>query len=80
MKFDYSKLRGRIVEKYGTLAKFAEAMGWTQTTLSRKLSHSSFNVSNIIKMSELLGLSGEDIGAYFFTQKVQFSELSKEAF
>ena len=27
MKFDFSKLRGRIVEKFGTCAKFAASMG-----------------------------------------------------
>lgn len=30
MAFDYSKLKGRIIEKYGTQAAFAKAMGTSQ--------------------------------------------------
>lgn len=31
------KLRGRIVEKYGTIEKFADAIGRDRTTISRVL-------------------------------------------
>ena len=33
----YSKLRGRIREKFGTQEAFAEAMGKSKTTISKKL-------------------------------------------
>ena len=35
--FDYSKLRGKIKEVFGTQAKFAKAMGMSTVTLSAKL-------------------------------------------
>ena len=35
--YDYSKLRGRIIEKYGTLKAFADAMGIAVSTLSMRL-------------------------------------------
>ena len=37
MEFDYSKLRGRIVEKYATQEAFAREVGQTPTTISYKL-------------------------------------------
>ena len=37
MAFDYSKLRGKIVEIFGTQSCFAVAMGWSERTLSLKL-------------------------------------------
>ena len=37
MCFDYSKLRGRIIEKFGNQSKFAVAMGWSERTMSLKI-------------------------------------------
>ena len=37
MAFDYSKLRGKIVEKYGNQGEFAKAMNWSERTLSNKM-------------------------------------------
>ena len=37
MAFDYSKLRGKIIELFGTQACFAAAMGWSERTLSLKM-------------------------------------------
>ena len=37
--FDYSKLRGRIVEMFGTQCKFAEANGISDRSMSLKLNN-----------------------------------------
>ena len=37
MAYDYSKLLGRITEKYGTQAQFSGAMGMSERSLSLKL-------------------------------------------
>ena len=37
MAFDYSRLRGRIVEKYKNQIEFARRMQWSERTLSLKL-------------------------------------------
>ena len=37
MAFDYSKLRGKIVEIFNTQSCFAIAMGWSERTLSLKM-------------------------------------------
>ena len=38
MAFNYDKLKGRIIEKFGTQYRFAEAMKWSERTLCLKLS------------------------------------------
>ena len=37
MAFDYSKLRGKIVEKFGTQTEFSKAMNLSERTMSLKL-------------------------------------------
>ncbi len=72
MAFDYSKLRGRIVEKYGSQSDFAKAFGCSERTLSLKMNGKiSWKQSEMLKALSLLGLSGEDIHDYFFTLEVQ---------
>ncbi len=78
MDFDYSKLSGKIKEKFDTRDKFAKAMGWSTRTLSLKMSGSrEWKQKDIRKAMQLLGLIADDIPQYFFTLKVQNIELSK---
>lgn len=35
--YDFSKLKGRIVEKFGSQAAYAEYKGWSPQALNRKL-------------------------------------------
>ena len=72
MAYDYSKLLGRIVEKYGSQTRFAVAFGMSERSLSLKLNgQRTFKQTDISKACELLGIEGSDIPAYFFTLKVQ---------
>lgn len=72
MAFDYNKLRGRIIEKYGSQIEFAKAMRWSERTLSLKInSKIPWKQTDICKAIKLLGLSENDIQEYFFTMKVQ---------
>lgn len=72
MAFDYNKLRGRIIEKYGSQIKFSKAMNWSERTLSHKMSGKvAWKQPEIIKAVELLGLRKNDIMDYFFKLKVQ---------
>jgi hypothetical protein len=71
LTFDYSKLRGKIREKFGVQAGFAEAMGKSCATISGKLNNDvDFTQSEIIKAVNVLGLKGDDIPTYFFTPLV----------
>ncbi len=72
MAFNYDKLRGRIIEKFGTQGKFARALQVSERTLSLKLNNKIFfSQDEIKKASELLNISLEEIQIYFFRKKVQ---------
>lgn len=72
MMFNYDKLKGRIVEKFGTQMAFSKALGVSERTLSLKLNNRIFFTQDeISKCSNLLDISMSDIQDYFFTQKVQ---------
>ena len=62
MAFDYNKLRGRIVEKYGSQTEFAKAMDWSGRTLSKKINGKiPWKQTDICTAIRLLGLSENDI-------------------
>lgn len=72
MAFDYSKLRGKIIEVFGSQGAFANAMKISERTLSLKLSGKrNWKQPEICLAIKLLGLSEDDIREYFFTLKVQ---------
>lgn len=79
MAFDYSKLIGRIVEKYGSRRNFARAYGISENALSQKLTGKmAITTGDIVKMSssDYLDIAKEKIPAYFFKEKVQDTELT----
>lgn len=70
VKFDYSKLRGRIREVCGTETEFAEKMGISQVSLGAKLNNKTgFKNSEIKKACELLSIDIRDAGNYFLCIK-----------
>lgn len=63
----YAKLRGRIVEKFGSQTMFAEAFGVTLNCVNRKLSGANgFSQQDIKKCMELLDIRPEELYYYFF--------------
>ena len=67
MPYTYNKLRGRIVEKYGTQEKFAEALGMTKQGISLKMTgKTAFSQNDINRWCELLEIKTEQIADYFF--------------
>lgn len=71
MAFDYSKLKGRITEKYGTQERFAKEYGVTKQSISMKMNNKRrFTSDEIIGISKMLEIKKEEIGEYFFTKKV----------
>ena len=62
----YGKLKGRIVEKFGSQSRFAEALGTTENTVSRKMqSKVEFSKEDMIKWAKLLDIPKDDIPDYF---------------
>lgn len=80
MSFEYNKLRGRIKEIFGTQEKFALAMGISKTSMSNKLNGKTyFTQTEISNACILLKIhSSEEVNKYFFTQKVQKTELNDQ--
>ncbi len=70
--FNFDKLKGRIVEKFGTREVFAEALGLKPGRLSERLSGKMhFKANEITRAVELLEIDVSEIGEYFFTPKVR---------
>ena len=69
--FDNSKLRGRIVEKYGTIGDFSSAIGKNRSSISSMLNGKGVMDRRDIKLfMDALGIEHEEIGDYFFAEKV----------
>ena len=72
MPFDYSKLRGRIIELYGSQAAFSKLMGISSHSLSLKMNGKRvWTQKEISKAIDLLELKKDDIKIYFFNEIVQ---------
>lgn len=72
--FDLDKLIGRIIEKFGSRGKFAEACGISETSMSKKLNGKmEITKADIIEWSkpELLDIDPSEYHVYFFKFKVQ---------
>lgn len=70
--YNLNKLKGRIIEKFGTQGNFAKAIGMSERTVSLKLDNQvDWKQSEIVKACELLEIPKEEIADYFFTLKVQ---------
>lgn len=76
MEFDFSKLRGRIKEKLNNEAKFAEKLSISPASLSSKFNNrSDFSASEISRATDedVLDISINEIGEYFFTKKLELN-------
>jgi hypothetical protein len=71
MAYDYSKLKGKIKEVYGTQAAFAEAMDMAQTSLSFKLNNTSeWSQDEMERAMDLLRIPRTSVRTYFFAHLV----------
>jgi transcriptional regulator with XRE-family HTH domain len=67
MKFNYSKLLGKMKECGFTQAQLAEAIGINRATLSAKLNnHFSFDQEEILAICKLLNIPASEISDYFY--------------
>ena len=72
MEKDFSKLIGRIIEKFGSRTAFCKAWGKKNEYLSRRLNNvTEFDANDMIEIIELLCIGPEDINTYFLTIKVR---------
>jgi DNA-binding XRE family transcriptional regulator len=67
MKFDYSKLLGKMRECGFTQKQVANAIGINKATLSAKLNNKfSFSQEEILAICKLLNIPVSEIGDYFY--------------
>lgn len=69
--FDTSKLRGRIVEKYGTCSAFFKLLSISDVQSFNKLNgKSEFSRKDVLEWSRLLDIDLKDVGLFFYALKV----------
>lgn len=67
MSYEYRKLRGRIIEVFGTMAAFAKALELSENSLSKKMNgKTQFNQKDMVKWCDLLKIPIFSAGEYFF--------------
>lgn len=67
--FNYSKLRGKIREVFGSEQTFAAVLGCSKRTLSVKLNNKfDFSQDEILATTKALNIPIEQIGVYFFSE------------
>lgn len=67
MAFNYQKLKGRITEILGTQKNFADTLGISAVSLSRKLNNlASFSQQEIENAIDILDIPKSEISSYFF--------------
>jgi len=74
IEFDFSKLRGRIVERFGNNANFCDVVGMSVQRLSARLNNRAQFQPVEIKLfckPEYLDIADSEIPAYFFAPKVR---------
>lgn len=76
MIYDFSKLRGKIIEKFNSYSAFAEYIGWHNSRVSKVLNNNSgLTMDDIVVWANALGILIDEIGAYFFTVKSHKCEI-----
>lgn len=66
-----NKLKGRIVEKYGTQHAFAAQIGRSEQTVTAKLAgRSAFTQADIVKWCNALEIGKDEVGGYFFATEL----------
>ncbi|GEN86940.1 DUF739 family protein [Oceanobacillus sojae] len=72
MKFNYSSLYSKIIEKYGSQYSFAKAIGLSEKLIALKLNGKiGWEQKEIAKAIEILEINSSEIPRYFFNYGVQ---------
>lgn len=71
ISFDYSRLKGRIVERCGSQKAFAALLGVSEATLTAKLNCASyFTQGEMMRAINILGIEPGTAPDYFFSVRV----------
>ena len=68
MGFNYAKLRGRIIEKFGSIDAFGNKLKISKAQLSKKLNgKAGFSQADIIEWSDILDIDLSEVGLFFYS-------------
>lgn len=71
MSGEYNKLKGRIVEVYGSQRGLAKHLKTSEQTVTAKVNgRTQFSQKDIILWSDALGILENEVGNYFFADKL----------
>lgn len=71
MAYKTDRLKTRIIEKFGSQQKFADAIGMNKSTLCRLLNEGGeWKGSMLMKAVELLEIPAVQVESYFFESEV----------
>lgn len=74
--FDYSRLRGKIREIFGTQDKFAASIGMSNQIVSGRLNNqSSWKQSEILNACNSLGISKDRIPDFFYVESSEIPNI-----
>lgn len=77
IKYDYTKLKQRIKDKYGSYAAYAKEIGTTKSTLSLKLNNKfAFTQPEIEKSLPLLDIPRREIPDFYFSLLVEENDFN----
>lgn len=63
------KLKGRIVELFGSQRAFSDKIGLTEQSITAKLNgRSQFSQADIVKWCTALEIEKDEVADYFFTE------------
>lgn len=72
MEFDYSKLIGRIKEKFNNRNEFAKLIKLSSNSLSKKLNNKvAFTSTEIYRILNVLDIDIKEVSLYFYVPKVE---------
>lgn len=73
--YETAKLRGRIIEMFGSQGNFAKAVKRSEAFISGVLKGKNYlDQRDIDLWSELLEIPKSELGAYFFTHKIHATQ------
>ena len=79
IKFDYERLYGRMKSKGFNQSSLARTIGISPSSLTNKLKGVPFRQDEMMKICETLEIDDKELASYFFTVKVQKTELTQTA-
>lgn len=68
MPYKYRKLRGRIIEKFGSIREFSKSLDISAVSISKKLNgKAGFSQDDMNEWARILDIKIEEYGEYFFS-------------